>query len=186
MGVVIPLSVILAGCVGTQSSLPTPSPLVFVTPTPSPNVEDATLCQVNQLSAQVEFEGAAGSTYGTFTLSNTSVQDCAIVGENMIQLQYSSDINNIKVNPDQNTTRERYQLPAGQSLYAHVRMPNGPQCNSEPKQVPVKYHYTIGNGQTLFFTDSSGTDTFLLTACSSPNDITQIEMSSLSDQPLSQ
>lgn len=169
---VLSLSVLVTGC-----SVPS-TPMATASPT-----SEASWCQSDQLTATVEFEGAAGSQYGTFQIQNNAATPCVLKGENSLQLQYDSTINNIKVNFAQPTTIQEYHLEVGQSLYAQVRVPNGPQCNSAPKQVAVSYKYLVSDRPAIVFKDATGADSFMITACTSEADITQVEMSSLSTTP---
>ncbi len=141
---------------------------------------DAETCQSTDLAAKAEFEGAAGSVYGTFTITNTSDKDCTLVGQNSIQLNYDSNINNIKVNFAKPTATERYQLSPGASVTTQLQIPNGPQCSSEVQPVTVSYRYFMENNQQLTFTDAQGQKSFMINGCASSNDITNIEAGSFS------
>lgn len=139
---------------------------------------DAEICQSTDLAAKAEFEGAAGTVYGTFTITNTSTEDCTLVGENSVQLNYDSNINNIKVNFAKPTATERYQLSPGASVTTQLQIPNGPQCSSDVQPVTVSYRYFMENNQQLTFVDAQGQKSFMINSCVSSNDITNIEAGS--------
>lgn len=143
---------------------------------------DEATCQSTDLTAKVEFEGAAGSVYGTFTMTNTSEADCTLAGENSVQLSYDSTINNIKVNFAEPTATVQYPLKAGASITAQLQIPNGPQCSSDVQPVSVAYQYHLANQQLLTFVDGQGQKSFMINACTSPNDITNIEAGSFAAQ----
>jgi hypothetical protein len=148
----------------------------------APGVEEVAVtngdCGKKDLLATMNFEGAAGSIYGSFEIKNISKTKCNISGENTIQLNYDSAINNIKVNFEENTKKMTFPLEPGASISAVARMQNGPQCSGKLAPTNVKIIYTA-NKQVLNFVDLTGKQDFMINRCLSDKEITQVTMSSL-------
>jgi hypothetical protein len=139
-------------------------------------------CATNDLKASVGFEGAAGNIFGTFTITNISNKKCQINGRNYITPNYDQNGNfNVSITNSGLPSVSAYELLPDQSVYASIHLPNGPQCSSSIKYVPVTYSYSIADSSSVAFSDSNNNKNFSISACQANKDITQVTITNLSD-----
>lgn len=181
--IVISLGVVFLLCIGVSVCLHLSNPISPSTVSPSlsptstsvttPTTSQLSLCTPQDLSGAVTFEGAAGSIYGTFIITNKSTNTCTIIGQSSVSLQYDADIKNIAVHQKSPVKEVRVELLPHTSISAMAQFPNGPQCSSDIKKLPVTFSYQLENNTTVAFSN----DSFQLTGCSDEAEITTIEVS---------
>jgi len=161
-----------------------PTLITHATPTiiPSPTLS-STDCQITDMKGTISFEGAAGSIYGTITLTNTSTVPCTLSLKNNLKLNYLSTVKNISVTYTGTPSAQAYKLFPKNSVYALIHMPNGPQCQSDIHQVQASLSYMMSTSQEISFT-SRGKSEFMINSCTNQEDITKIDISELSLKPL--
>ena len=143
-------------------------------------------CSPSDIKATVAFEGAAGTIYGNFTITDISASDCQIISDQFINLVYNTQVKNIAIAHNGIPQRNIYILHPNISLYALVRIPNGPQCSSQIKPVSTSYTYQIADNTTITFKDATNNQQFTINACSKPSEITTVNLSPWSDTPIVQ
>jgi len=140
-------------------------------------------CASSDLNAVANFGVAAGNVYGNLAITNKTGNNCTINGDGFVQANYDTSKNgNIGIVNLGLPSAETYTLKSGQSVYTRVHMPNGPQCSTGIHYVPVTFSYNISDSNNITFTDSQGKQEFSITACDSPTDLTQIDITNLSNQ----
>lgn len=143
------------------------------------------LCNPGDLEAKLSLEGAAGNIYGSMSITNNGSRPCSIAGNRYPRLDYDTETaKNISVVNEGLPSVREFRLEPGASVYSKIHMPNGPQCSSEIKTVAVKISYEIAPQTEIVFRDNRGRQEFTVAACSASADITQIEITNLSDQSL--
>lgn len=156
---------------------PTPTATLTPTPTLSPSS-----CLPNSLQATLSFQGAAGSIYGTARLTNISSRPCTLTHNKQLQLTYLPTIKNITVIHSGIIANQLFNLNPKSSLYAQIRMPNGPQCQSPIHQVQASLNYEVVPGQLVTFTNNGKPD-FLINACQG-KEMTEVDIATFSAKPL--
>ena len=155
------------------------------TPAPASPVS----CDASDLSASVSFEGAAGTIYGSLSIKNISNEACTIEGNNFPRLNYDENaVKNINVVNQGLPSAKQFVINPGSAVYALIHFPNGPQCNSGINTVNATLSYEIAPNINLNFENvppqgGQSQPGFSITACAASQDITQVSISNLSDQP---
>ncbi len=156
---------------GKSVSLPAPNP----SQTP-----DIAFCKPENIDSKIEFEGTAGSIYGTLTLQNKTSLPCYVVGDNYVDVRYDlRSVQNVTVVPQEKPQESLYQLEPHQTLYSQVRFQNGAQCGSETKTINVIYAYRITHASEVTFKNKDNQSNNSLSICSS-NAKTKVEVWPLS------
>jgi hypothetical protein len=167
---------------GNNSNCPEcPPPAITKTPVP---------CSLNDLSATLMLDGAAGSIYGTAEIKNISAKACTVAGNNFPKLNYDqSAVKNLGVAEMGLPSVKLYTLDPGSSLYARTHFPNGPQCSSAINEVTATLSYEIAPNVNVTFDSlrqpgGPSQPEFTIQACSTLQDMTQVSITNLSDQPV--
>lgn len=152
----------------------------FVPPSPTP--PSTVLCTPKDIEAAITTEGAAGNIYGTLTLKNISSKNCQIAGDNFVGVQDTAT--NIVASPLGKDGPEEIILNPHQIVYAQIHYPNGPQCSSGIIETPVVFSYRISPKDTVVFHSRDNASVIQVTTCISSQEMTQIDVSSISLQLL--
>jgi hypothetical protein len=139
-------------------------------------------CSSSDLQALLSLDHAAGNVYGTFTLKNISGYSCQVLGGQFIQANYTSS--NTKVVHVGQTPSQSFELAPGQTIYSQVHYPNGPQCSSSVTPINVTFTYSVSPTESVTFRDQSGKAEQSVQACTSQQDITEIQVWNMSPQPI--
>lgn len=161
-----------------QGSLPTPSP------TRTNPHEDSSFCQPSDLKALIELEGTAENIYATLSIQNTSTKKCDIVGSNFVNVVSSA--RNLTTKHVGKSGHATYSLTPSQTAYSQIHFPNGPQCNGSTEQSTLTVTYNISPTNSVTFQDLTGKSAQTITVCAKNTDITQVDLWSLSPQPINQ
>lgn len=153
------------------------------TPTPVPTPITEAYCMPKDLDAMVNLDHAAGNVYGTLTITNKSIIACKIEAQNYIRVVPNKSVKNIQISKTATSSADFYLLPPHQSAYALIHYPNGPQCNGPTVSTSVQFIYQIAPSVTITF-DQTGTNQFLVQTCKSPDEITEIRESNMSNKPI--
>ncbi|CAN5337193.1 hypothetical protein BH10PAT1_BH10PAT1_0700 [soil metagenome] len=137
-----------------------------------PNVT-TNYCTSDQLSANITSEGAAGSIYGTLTLTNNSATACNVALGNSVNAVFLA--NNISINYEATDAKEDFLLNPAAEVYSQVHFPNGPQCQSGITEQDVSFQY-----QTKLI------GSLKIQACKSQDEPTVIDIWPLSKTPITQ
>lgn len=167
----------------SQTATPTTSSHTTVLPSASTQL---TYCMPANLQASISIDHAAGNVYGTLTLKNISSQKCQILGGQFIKANYDTNaIKNITITHQGQTQQQPFTLSSNQTLYSQVHYPNGPQCQTVGiNQTPVTFTYQISSQDTVTFKDQNGLTQQTVQTCTSPTDMTEIQIWQLSTQPI--
>jgi hypothetical protein len=139
-------------------------------------------CSSKDLQASISFEGAAGNIYGNASVKNISPKECKIIGDNFITATFSAK--NIKIMQQGQIGPNSISLSPNQIVYSQVHFPNGPQCMSGIKQLPVKFSYQISEKDSVTFLSTGNFPSSTITTCVSLTEMTQLDVWSISLQPL--
>ncbi|HOX29784.1 MAG TPA: DUF4232 domain-containing protein [Candidatus Paceibacterota bacterium] len=159
-------------------------------PLAEPAAESPAACSAADLSAQVIFEGAAGTIYGAMSIKNISDKACTIAGNGFPKLNYDkATVKNLNIATLGLPSASTYTLQPGSAVYARIHFPNGPQCGSGIKMANAMLNYPIAPGIDVTFENvlpqgGQNRPEFSITACNDPKDITDIKITNLSDQPI--
>jgi hypothetical protein len=187
--------VLLAG-VGVfynQKKAIAPSPSPTLLPTSSPTTQTSpvssssgnlSLCKPSQLDGDITTEGAAGSIYGNVTIKNISSTKCTIMTSNLLEAQIPTSITNITTSKVTNSDSDSTDLAPGQTIYAQIRVPNGPQCQGPTKTQNISFIMTVSKDEDLNFKTPTG-KTLSVQACAG-SEKTDIQIWGWSDKPISQ
>ncbi len=140
-------------------------------------------CSPNQLLTQTSGQGAAGTVYVNVTIKNTSNSTCQIIGNNFLTPLFDPSIQNITISHPKQPTMTTFTLTPNQALYSLLTYPNGPQCSSAPKQQPMTLSYTISPTGSITFKNPDGTSLYVQD-CTSPTEMSNIQIWPLSDTPI--
>lgn len=142
-----------------------------------------TYCNPNNLTATITTEGAAGSVYGTFKITNTSSLACQILGKNYIQVEYDkTKTANLSIAYLGHTQSENFVLQPNQTIYSQFRSPNGPQC-TQVTGTGVSFTYKISAKEIATFMNQ-GLDSLTINTCVSPQENTEIQIWNMSKTPI--
>jgi hypothetical protein len=159
-------------------------------PLAEPAAEFPAACSAADLSAQVVFEGAAGTIYGTLSIKNISDKTCTIAGNGFPTLNYDEKtVKNLNVIDLGLPSVNHYTLEPGLAVYGRINFPNGPQCSSGIHVVNATLTYGISPDITITFENvlpqgGQNRPEFSITACDANKDITDVKITNLSDQPI--
>lgn len=153
-----------------EEGAPTPTVAVAITTQPTATT---TYCQAKDLVTLLTSEGAAGSIYGTFTIKNASTKPCTIIGNNKIDAVFTAS--NIFVTY-KGTGPATIQLAPGQTVYAQVHYPNGPQCNGPIKTADISFQYTYAPEKTITFKNNLGNEKQQIAACADTASMTEVTL----------
>ena len=143
-------------------------------------------CLPENLAAIVSFNPGAGNVYGTFTLKNISQQKCKVLANAFISVLYDTNtVKNIAVVHVGHVSGTPFYLLPNQLLYSQIHYPNGPQCTSIGiNKVSVMYSYQISPTNRVSFKNSAGKIEQTMQTCTSPTNMTQVEIWQMSSQPI--
>jgi hypothetical protein len=151
-----------------------------VTPTGKGNY-----CTSDELEALIALSPAAGNVYGTLTLKNVSSAECEVLGGKFVTADYDSSIKNIAVTHIGQTQEKPFILSPGQTIYSQVHYPNGPQCQSVGlNQTRVTFSYQVSPTDAVSFKNSQGGTQQIVQSCLSPDDMTEIQIWNMANQPI--
>jgi hypothetical protein len=136
-------------------------------------------CQLNDLQALVEFEGAAGSVYGNLVMKNISSTPCEIIGSNFIEPVFVAE--NIFVTHQELEGSPLILLKPDQTIYSQVRYPNGPQCSNGIVQSDVSFMYKISPSESISFHTDSGDALQRINSCKDSGEKTEVQVWSIRD-----
>lgn len=139
-------------------------------------------CKPADLAATITYEGAAGSTYGSLILKNISPQPCNIQGNHYIKPVYSAS--NIEVREQELVDLSTIVLQPNQSVYSQIRYTNGAQCSGPTKPVVVTFQYTISPSIIVSFKDQASEVQHTIPTCQDSEEITELLVWGVFDQPL--
>ena len=145
------------------------------TPTPEPTTDVSRTCTPDDLEASLVLEGAAGSTEGTLTVTNTSSTDCRTGPELSVDVLYPNAVQNLTIN--QTRTQETFTLKPEEALVSDIRYPNGAQCTS-----PVKTDGLVNpqlDGSTISYADQTQSE-ISITVCIDESEETTLTISAFS------
>jgi hypothetical protein len=161
--------VVLAGIVIYMRSIASTSaePDIFPTPlvTIQPTSQIEAYCTLANLQSGFTTEGAAGSTYGTFTIKNISGKSCNILGADYIKPIYTAQ--NISVTHQGSTATELLSISPGQTVSAKIRYPNGPQCSGGIDSADISFTYQISPVDTVTFKNQNMSEKQIINVCKS-------------------
>lgn len=187
-------AVILAGAVFAYYNLSgkpaCPPQKPAVCPQTEPAAESPAACSAADLSAQVFFEGAAGTIYGALSIKNISDKTCTIAGNGFPILNYDEKaVKNLNVVDLGLPSVKHYALEPGSAVYSRINFANGPQCGSGIHMVNATITYAISKDSALTFENvlpqgGQSRPEFSITACNAAKDLTDIKITNLSDQPI--
>lgn len=168
----------------TTSAIPTTTnqPTFKPTITSQPKISLDLYCTADVIDARITLEPAAGNVYGTLTLKNTGTKNCTIDGNKFIQP--TSAAKNITITKEGTPGPAYITLQPDETIYSQVHYPNGPQCTSPTETKAITFAYRISPSQTVTFSDNQSNYDQSLTACSSDNEKTAIEVWSLTSSPI--
>ena len=153
----------------------------MATPQPSSNIPSESLCQTDQLEANLSAQGAAGNIYATLILTNKGKTACIVVLGNTVLAQFNT--NNMTTHYIEKVPSQNFSLAPGANVYSQIHYPNGPQCQNGIKEQSISFYYK--NGQTsLVFAPNAQTPKLTVQACLSPDEKTIIDIWPLSQQPI--
>ncbi|MEK7605815.1 MAG: DUF4232 domain-containing protein [Patescibacteria group bacterium] len=161
-----------------RSGLPTPSKAVS---TPH---EDSSFCQPANLKALIELEGAAGNIYGILSIQNTSTGKCDIIGSNFVNVLSSA--RNLTTKRMGKKGQATFLLTPSQTVYSQIHFQSGPQCSGSTEQSTLTTTYNISPTASVTFQDLMNKSTQSITVCAKDTDSTQVDLWSLSPQPINQ
>jgi hypothetical protein len=151
----------------------------------SPAVPSA--CTPLDLDASLTMQGAAGSIYGTFKIENKSNRTCTVSGANFIKINYDQNtVKNLTITNQGLAGAKTFTLDPNNSVYATIKMQNGPQCQTPIVQVPVTFTYQIEPSTTVIFHEQNGNNKFSVTACQAEDELTAISVTNMSDLPVTE
>lgn len=159
----------------TNSAFP-PSPSHTKVP------ENSSFCRPSDLKAFIELEGAAENIYGTLSLQNISTKNCTIVGSNFVDAITSAQ--NVTTKHVGGAGPATFALTPSETVYSQVHFPNGPQCGGITKASTVTFSYNISPQASVTFQDLMSKSAQVLTICTDTSQNTQIDLRSLSSQPV--
>lgn len=163
----------------SPSLSPTPNISIAVSPTSVP----PTFCKPAALHATLITQGAAGNIYGTLAIKNTSAFACQIQGNQFIQAAYQ--VSNITVGHQGTPSAALLMIQPNQSVYSQIHYPNGPQCNGPTKDTSISFSYPISPNAKVTFQNQNGQTIQSIPVCSATSEITNIDVWSLSNKPIS-
>jgi len=163
---------------------PMTKPNTQITKPQAVNSSENSFCTPRDLQGSISLSPGAGNIYGTFTLTNMSSRPCKVLGGEFIDVHYNPTITNISITHVGQTQPAPFVLAPHQTIYSQVHYPNGPQCSSVTKPVPVSFTYAIDAQKEVTFKDANGKAEQQVQACKSPNEITQIQIWNMATQPI--
>jgi hypothetical protein len=143
-----------------------------------------TLCQKNQLSGNIEAQGAAGNIYATLTLTNIGKTACEIILGNTVTAKF--DAKNILVHNEQTSPSQSFMLAPGAKVYSQIHSPNGPQCQSGITQKQITFFYTNAQTTRIFTSLAPQNKKLVVQACQSQSENTIVDIWPLSKNPITQ
>jgi hypothetical protein len=156
----------------SQAFPPVSSEIPVLTPA------DRGQCLLDDLSATITFDHAAGNVYGTFALSNISNRVCT-VPNNKIALMYDQQaIHTILVTYTSMLASKEFTLNPGGEVTATLHYPNGPQCESGILDAGVSYFYPLAPEQFVSFSAADKKQQFTMPVCKG-KEITEVTISGL-------
>jgi len=139
-------------------------------------------CLPKNIETNVSFEGGAGNIYGSVTIKNVSSKTCDIQGDKFISAKFSAP--NISISQQGKKGSALLHLQPGQTVYSQIHFPNGPQCNGSTHQTAVNFNYEISPESVATFVQNGNLPTTNVTTCDGKNQLTQIDVWSISLTPL--
>lgn len=164
----------------TSKAIPSPTKQPKITTAPTLGLNF--YCTADNIDGRVTVESAAGNTYATLTLKNSSTQTCSIDGRNFIQP--TSNAKNITITKEGKPGATYLTLKPNQTVYSQVHYPNGPQCSGETETKTVTFAYQISASQTVTFIDQSSNADQNITICKAEDEKTPIQVWSINAAPL--
>lgn len=140
-------------------------------------------CAPSAINSTITTEGAAGSIFGTFKLTNTSNKTCKIMGNQFIKAGYNSNIKNIKIIHTGQTQKDDFVLAPDQTIYSQVRVQNGPQCLGETVSTPIEFSYSISPNEVTVFKNGNNSSVNFQ-SCSASDENTIIEIWNMQKTPI--
>ena len=170
---------IVGGLLLTRRATKSLPSLSTPTPTLTTNFQ---FCNSENLEAEISFEGAAGNIYGAATIKNIGAKQCEMIADNFINATYAAK--NISVMQQGQIGPNFVVLSPEQTVYSQIHFPNGPQCSSGTQQTPVTFRYQISENNSVTFVPAGNFPSSTITTCTAEKDITQLDVWSISLQPL--
>ena len=177
--IIVPVAMVIGFFVFSQKYKNTFVPPI---PTPTPTSTQVTFCKPQDLQANITSEGAAGNIYGTLTIKNISSSTCTIQGNNFVAARFSAT--NVILDQQGDPGSTQIDMSPNQIVYSQMHFPNGPQCSSGIIQSPVTFTYQISPTDKVTFKPGTGLSAPSVTACKAGSEITQLDVWSISLQPL--
>ncbi len=109
---------------------------------------------------------------------------CKITGNDFVKA--TSDAKNISIKPQGQPGPATLSLNPNQTVYSQVRYPNGPQCSSQTLQATITFSYDISQNDAIVFRSQNEDPKQNIVVCTSPSEITEVQVWSISDKPLTQ
>jgi len=166
----------------TKSNITTQSQ---ITTTPT----TASYCSASSIGGLVNFQGAAGSSYGSFAIKNLSKQQCLVLGDQYIGVKYDTNsVKNLTITHMGHTPAQPFLLAPNAIIYSQVHYPNGAQCQSAGlNTTKVVFYYKISPTETVpFRNNQNGSIEQQVATCKSPSGKTEIQIWNMSPQPITQ
>lgn len=152
-------------------------------PIGNPSPTPPALCTNNQLTASASAQGGAGNIFATLTLTNTGDTACSVTLGKTVTATF--DAKNIMVNDKQTMIPKNFVLAPLANAYSQVHYPNGPQCQSPIKPVPITFTYKTDQTAVTFDPIPQG-EKLIVQACSAPTEKTVVDIWPLSKAPITQ
>jgi uncharacterized protein DUF4232 len=160
-----------------------PNAPIKQTPSAMVSQTQSQFCQTNQLSGDVMTQGGAGNIYATLTLTNSGKTACTVVLGNTVKVTFNAK--NIVTNYKKNAPSQNFMLAPGGKVYSQIHYPNGPQCQSPIKEVPITFLYKTDQTSVTFQPNSLSLK-LSIQACSSETEKTIVDIWPLSKNPITQ
>lgn len=166
-----------------QHTIPAVTPRITVSLSPTITIS---FCTSGDLKPSITLGAGAGNIYGTITLKNTSAKQCQIVGGEFISATYDTNaVKNITVSHIGQTQAQPFVIAPNETIYSQVHYPNGPQCQSIGlTQTKVTFTYKISPTETVAFKNQNGDTQQVVQTCTSPTDMTKIDIWNMSTTPI--
>lgn len=145
-------------------------------------VTNELLCEPKDIEALIELEPAAGNIYGTLTIKNISTKKCTVAGNKFVQME--TKLTNLSQTNQGAAGETRVALEPEESMYSKVHYPNGAQCASKVLSGDISFSYAITSTQSVIFQDEDKETEHPIQYCSSQSEKTEVQVWSLSAQPV--
>jgi hypothetical protein len=141
-------------------------------------------CDGRDIKSTYVADGAAGSIYGTLTMTNTSNGICQIYGDSYVTAAVEAgNVNLVRINKN---SAAPIVLQPGQSIYSQTQYQNGGQCSDGTLNSTLTLSYRISSRDTVYFQDPGGDTHQNITICKSASEPTELKVWALANDPISQ